>query len=186
MKRLRALPPRTFDRVLAAAAAVPCALEAALTTDSGSTFVAIALIVGMAATLAVRRQAPLPGLVVFFVLGVPLTLGIDESESFFMPFLMVLVWAYSAGAQSDGRTAIAGLGLVLAGIAAISLSFGDPVAGDFIFPMGFASAAWLAARTIRHRAQLSAELHEAAVRAEEDREAQALRAVADERRPGQP
>jgi signal transduction histidine kinase len=51
-----------------------------------------------------------------------------------------------------------------------------------LFPGLFATVFWIAGRVVRSRFQLTAELHEAAVRAAEDRDAEAARAVADERR----
>jgi signal transduction histidine kinase len=179
---LRALRPRTFDRGLAALLAGPSIAEALVITDGGAAVAAALLIAVMAATLAVRRTHPLLGILVFFAAGIPMTIAIDDSESFFTPFAMVLIWAYALGALPDVRAAVRGLAIVIAGIAAISTAFSDTVVGDYIFPWGFATATWGAARTIQHRTRLSAELHEAALRAEEEREAQAVRAVADERR----
>ena len=180
--RLRELSPRHFDRLLAALVGAAAVIEAAVVAEGGRRPVAMLLMGAMAATLALRRRAPLPGVLVFFALALPMVLAVDESESFSAPFMMVLIWAYSLGAVPDLRTAVPGLVAVWIGVCAVSLSFSDPVVGDFVFPAGFAAAAWGAARTIQHRARLSVELHEAAVRAEEEREAQAARAVADERR----
>jgi signal transduction histidine kinase len=58
----------------------------------------------------------------------------------------------------------------------------DFAIGDIVFPTIFGVMAWLAGRVVRSRAALTAELHEAAVRADEQREAEAERAVAEERR----
>ncbi len=91
--------------------------------------------------------------------------------------MLVVIWAYTVGGLPEVRTAVLGLAIIIAGVAGVSLSFADPVLGDFIFPWGFTTATWGAARAIQHRARLTAELHEAAVRAEEDREGQAARAV---------
>jgi signal transduction histidine kinase len=69
------------------------------------------------------------------------------------------------------------------GIAAVSTAMpAGPVLGDYLFPMGFAVAAWGAGRTVRHRSRLSAEMHEAALRAEESHRERSARAVAEERR----
>jgi signal transduction histidine kinase len=56
------------------------------------------------------------------------------------------------------------------------------VTGDLIFPTIFGVLMWLAGRVVRSRAELTAELHEAAQVAHEQREADAARAVAEERR----
>jgi signal transduction histidine kinase len=180
--RVRGLSPFSFDRVLASLVGLAALTEAAIVAEAGRRPVAMLAMGGMAATLAFRRRAPLPGVVAFFALAIPMILAVDESESFSAPFMMVLIWAYSLGTQADLRAALRGLVVVWIGVCAVSFAFEDAVAGDYLFPIGFAAAAWGVGRTIRHRARLLAELHEAAVRAEEDREAQAARAVGDERR----
>ena len=180
--RVRALPPRTFDRALATVVGLGAIAEASVVAEPRHVPLAVLGSAGMAATLAFRRTAPLPAVIVFFALAVPMILAIYETENFTAPFLTVLIWAYSIGSLPQLRTALGGLGLVYVGICAVSASFADSSVGDFIFPCGFATAAWGAGRAIQHRTQLTAELHEAAVRAEEEREAQAARAVADERR----
>ncbi len=182
MRRLRALPPQSVDRVLALVLLVPAAIEAVLVATGTAEPFAVLLVAVMAGTIAFRRVAPLPALVVLFAAAIPLVLLINESESFATPFLLVLIWSYTVGAIADLRTALIGLAIVFVGIAGVSASFGDPIVGDFVFPWGFATATWAAARALQHRNHLAAELHEAAVRAEEEREAQAARAVADERR----
>ncbi len=182
MRRLRALPPQSVDRVLALVLLVPAAIEAVLVATGTAEPFAVLLVAVMAGTIAFRRVVPLPALVVLFAAAIPLVLLINESESFATPFLLVLIWSYTVGAIADLRTALIGLAIVFVGIAGVSASFGDPIVGDFVFPWGFATATWAAARALQHRNHLAAELHEAAVRAEEEREAQAARAVADERR----
>jgi signal transduction histidine kinase len=171
------------DALIAACVLVAAEFEAYhIADDASARPLAMVLVAVMTATLAFRRVAPLPGVVVLFAAAIPLTLSVDESENFSSPFLMVLIWGYTLGALPDVRTALRGLALAALGIVGVSASFADPVVGDFIFPIGFTSAAWGAGRAIQHRTRLAAELHEAALRAEEDRETQAARAVADERR----
>ena len=182
LARIRGLTPFGFDRLLAVVVGLAGVFEAAIVAEAGRRPVAMLAMGGMAATLAFRRQAPLRAVVVFFALAVPLILAVDESESFSSPFMMVLIWGYSLGTLADLRAALRGLLTVWVGVCAVSFAFDNAVVSDYVFPMGFAAAAWGAGRTFRHRARLLAELHEAAVRAEEEREAQAARAVADERR----
>ena len=182
MRRLRHLPPRTVDRLIAALVLVPAELEAFFVAETGNRPLAMVLVAVMTAMLAFRRQAPLPAIVVLFAAGIALTHAVDETESFASPFLLVLLMAYGVGSLDDVRTALRGLVLIALGICGVSASFASPTFGDFVFPIGFSCAAWGAGRALRHRTRLAAELHEAAVRAEEEREAQAARAVADERR----
>ena len=173
---------RRLDLLIAAVALVGGEIEAAIVTDSGSRPFVMAMVAVMAASLAFRRAAPLPAVLAFFAAGVPMTFALPDTESFAMPFLAVLVWGYTFGSLPDLRTALAGLGVLVAGICLVSIAFDEQTIGDFIFPIGFAAAAWGGGRAIRHRTRLAAELHEAAVRAEEEREEAAARAVADERR----
>jgi signal transduction histidine kinase len=179
----RELPARQADVLLALLVLLPTEAEAIVVVGGGGRLaLTIVLLACMCATLALRHEAPLPGIVAFFAIGAPLAYAVDATEDLVSLFLMVLVWAYTLGTHVSLRTGLTGLGLVLVGIAGVSLSWSDPTSGDFLFPWGFAIAAWGAGRTLQHRTHLAAELHEAAVRAEEDREAQAARAVADERR----
>jgi hypothetical protein len=172
VRRLRALPPRTLDRLLAAALAVFGVSEVIVVAEGSSAQrgLAVAMMLVMTGTVAFRRTAPLPALVVLFAAAIPLTLAINETETLFTPFLLVVIWAYSVGCLPEVRKALLGLAIILVGVAGVSLSFADPVVGDFIFPWGFTTATWGAARALQHRTRLSAELHEAALRAEEQRE----------------
>jgi signal transduction histidine kinase len=179
---LRALPPRQADVLLAVAVAIAAVSEGAIVIDGAGRPFAMAALLVMSATLALRHEAPLPGLAIFFAAALPVCAAIDGTEDLVAPFLIILVWAYAVGAHHDVRTALIGLGALVVGICAVNIAFGGATVGDFLFPNGFAAAAWGAGRTLQHRTRLAAELHEAAVRADEEREAQAARAVADERR----
>jgi signal transduction histidine kinase len=80
------------------------------------------------------------------------------------------------------REALVGFAMGLVIVAAI-YAINDPrVIGDLIFPGGFSLFAWSVGRVVRQRTVLAAELHEAAVRAEEQHEQATARAVAEERR----
>jgi signal transduction histidine kinase len=73
--------------------------------------------------------------------------------------------------------------VVLAGgLFAVVMSFDDQVFTDFVFPTAFVLVAWLAGRSLRTRARLTEELHEAAARAQGAHEREVARAAADERR----
>ena len=182
MRLLRSLSPRQVDALIAAILLVGGEIEAALVAEGWARVFAMTMVAIMAGSVAFRRRAPLPALVVFFLAGVPMTFAISDTESFAMPFLAVLLWGYTFGSLSDLRTALIGLGILVVGICCVSIAFDEQRVGDFIFPIGFASAAWGGGRAIRHRTHLAAELHEAAVRADEEREEASARAVADERR----
>jgi signal transduction histidine kinase len=93
---------------------------------------------------------------------------------------MLFPWAVGSGL--DGRWSVAGLAAAVAAISVVAVDADDFVWGDIFFPCTFATMFWLAGRAVRSRSRLTAELHEAAVRLAEQREADAEAAVADERR----
>ena len=153
---------------------------------SGSRDGALALnllaIAALAVPLTWRRRAPLPVAVAVFAAAAAMTAGLTGVDELNTLFLVVLMTAYSVGSTADTRVALVGLAIVWAGIALVSTLMPDAIVGDYLFPMGFAFAAWGGGRAVTHRGHLAAELHEAAVRAEESREGEAARAVAQERR----
>ena len=183
MTRLRSLPARVQDALLAAGIFLVAALEVMLTDQrDGALWLNVLAIAAFAVPLAWRRRAPLPVAVWVFAIAAVMTASLTGVDDLSTPFLVVLVVAYSCGAAADARTAVIGLAIVWAGIAVVSTAMPQAVVGDYLFPMGFALAAWGGGRAVTHRGRLAAELHEAAVRAQEAREEQAARAVAQERR----
>ena len=181
--RLRSVPPGRFDAGVALLVFVAGVIESVGTEEpAGREALTVALLAGMCASIAFRRRRPLAVVCVFFAFGIVLTLVSTSSAEFASPFLLILVLAYTVGTIADTRTAVLGAGLCVLGVCGVTTAMGDPIVGDYIFPSGFCLAAWGIGRTIRHRSLLAAELHEAAVRAEEEREEAAARAVADERR----
>jgi signal transduction histidine kinase len=98
------------------------------------------------------------------------------------PFLALLVLAFTAGQEAEPRRAGTALAAMVAGVLGVAVASGSALLSDYVFPVGFVVATWIAARALQTRATLAAELHEAAVRAEEERAADAARAAAEERR----
>ncbi len=99
-------------------------------------------------------------------------------------FFGLLLFPYMVGANVAGRAGAASRRRSCSSRSlAVALSSVDGyVIGDIIFPTIFGVLMWLAGRVVRSRAELTAELHEAAQVAHEQREADAARAVAEERR----
>ena len=97
-------------------------------------------------------------------------------------FLGLILFPWAVGSHAEGRASVAGLAFAVGAIAVVALDADHFIWGDIFFPGAFATMFWLAGRAVRSRSRLTAELHEAAVRLHEQREADAEAAVADERR----
>jgi len=99
-----------------------------------------------------------------------------------LPFLGALVLPYGVGLRVPGWRGLLGIPLVWVAMTATALSNDTFVWGDIFFPSCFGTLVWVVGRATASRVRLTAELHEAAVQADEERQAGAARAVADERR----
>jgi signal transduction histidine kinase len=180
MRRL-GLDPRTVDAIVAVLVCAAAVAEIlALPDPRGPVLLNVLGISAATLPLAVRRRAPLGALLAIVTFGALTNHLLTSFVDGFSPFVAYLAASYGAGAFADGRRALAGLAVGVAGVSAIAAS--APSFADFFFPMTFMAGAWLAGRTVRNRSRLAAELHEAAVVAEEAHEAEASRAVAEERR----
>jgi signal transduction histidine kinase len=180
MRRL-GLDPRTVDAIVAVLVCAAAVAEIlALPDPRGPVLLNVLGISAATLPLAVRRRAPLGALLAIVTFGALTNHLLTSFVDGFSPFVAYLAASYGAGAFADGRRALAGLAVGVAGVSAIAAS--APSFADFFFPMTFMAGAWLAGRTVRNRSRLAAELHEAAVVAAEAHEAEAARAVAEERR----
>jgi signal transduction histidine kinase len=171
-------PPRT-DVLLAAGITALGLGEVAFADVGGPRWANWLMIAAIGALLVWRRRTPLvsglAALVLIAVYAVTLT-GPGELAWFLLPILLI---AFGFGAHLDGAAAVAGVLALVATVTTINIAMGTP---EDVFPIIFMLLAALAGRVVRSRARLAAELHEAALRAEEEREARAAAAVADERR----
>jgi signal transduction histidine kinase len=116
--------------------------------------------------------------------GLPLRRGDVRRVAGDLPaiWFTLLALSFGLGAHEDGRGAIAGIGVLVAGIIATTAISGSLTVGDVAFPAVLVAAFCVAGRTARSRARLAGELHEAAARANERRAARAERAVVEERK----
>jgi signal transduction histidine kinase len=148
----------------------------------GALWVNLLVMVVYAGLLGVRRRAPV--LASFGFVGVLLVLSafLTPPPELVTIFLGLLAFPYTAGSVIRGPVAAAYLPAVFAGIAIANVAADKHASGDWIFPPTMALVAFLAGRNVVHRALLAAELHEAGLRAEEDRAGEARHAVAEERR----
>jgi signal transduction histidine kinase len=182
MRLPRRIEPRVLDRAL-------CVVFAALAVVDVATGAAVGPPVVTALGLAVlcflplaRRRAPIAAIAIWSsVLTVMVAAGADPYEMT-TAFVGLFVYPYAAGAYADGPRVLVAIPAVWGALTVMALDADDSVVGDVFFPSTFGMLFLLAGRAVRSRSRLTAELHEAAVRADEEREADAERAVADERR----
>ena len=145
-------------------------------------WVAVLLLALFTLPFGLRARRPLLVTFVAYAAGAVGVAVIEDLSVIAAPFVIVLLGAYTTGAIQDVRRGIVGLGLSWVLVALVALQADDVIIGDFIFPGTFAFVAWAIGRVVRQRTLIAAELHEQALRADEDREEAAARAVADERR----
>jgi signal transduction histidine kinase len=181
--RLRRLPPFAGDALVALALGIAGAVEVATIHDAaGPSWANLAGVLLISATVGVRRVWPLAAAAVWLATVLGMIAAGGTPVTFSSPFLSLFLIPYATGSRLELRPALATLAMTWVGVGAAWLDDPDPVFGDLFFPGMFATVFWIAGRVVRSRFQLTAELHEAAVRAAEDREAESARAVADERR----
>jgi signal transduction histidine kinase len=185
VRRLRRIDPRVFDWALA----IGFATWAAASTYAVDVVVGpewlTALIAGGSSGFAayIRRTRPVLALLTWSAAVLVLAAWLTPPEQLGGLFLGLLLFPYMVGANTAGRRALVAPPVVLVTVLAVALSSVDGyVFGDIVFPTIFGVLMWLAGRVVRSRAELTAELHEAAQVAHEQREADAARAVAEERR----
>jgi signal transduction histidine kinase len=160
------------------------ALEAVAIDDlRGPLGLNIVALAALTAPLAWRRRQPLAVVGAIIAVATVQAAVLTDASRFTSTFLVLLLSAYSAGAYAEARGAFVGLLGLFALISVVNVLAAEHMGvGDYLFPSGLSLLCWLAGRATRHRSRLAEELHEAAVRAEEDREAHRRAAVAGERR----
>jgi signal transduction histidine kinase len=179
----RRIDPRVIDWVLAIGLGVGGAIEVAAQDDlEGPLALNVLVMACVAVAVLVRRRRPVVGLGIWMGVALTMALFLTQPSELSALFLGLMVFPYAVGAHADGPRSWAGLGLALGTIVVVSLDSDSFVWGDIFFPGIFATMLWLAGRAVRSRSRLTAELHEAALRLHEQREAEAHAAVAEERR----
>jgi signal transduction histidine kinase len=184
VRRLRRIDPRIFDWLLAAAFVVS-GIVSAYTTDGlvGPAWLTALLAATSGVAAFIRRTRPLTAIVVWAAGIVVMAAWATPPEKIGGLFFGLLLLTYVAGSRVPGPRALIAPPVVLVAVTAVALTSEGPfVFGDILFPTFFGVLFWLAGRVVRSRIELTAELHEAALVAHEQREADAARAVAEERR----
>ena len=185
MRRLRRIDPRVFDWALALVFAVWATVSAYTVKELVGPAWLTAVVAGGSSGYAafIRRSRPLEALVVWAGGVVVLAVALTPPEAIGGLFVGLLLFPYMVGANVAGHRALLAPPLLIAAVIGVALtSINGFIVGDIIFPTIFGVLMWLAGRVVRSRAELTAELHEAALVAHEQREADAARAVAEERR----
>ena len=181
--RLRSLPDRAWDVALTAVLLFFLTGDVFTGSFDGTAFVpCFAAVLLIALLPLIRRRAPLTAIYGWTLATVVLGWGYEAADNFIAPILGLFIFPYNAGLRTPGRRAYAALPAIWVTAAASALTNPTVVWGDLVFPAVFGTLFWLVGRAIASRSRLTAELHEAAVRAGEELELDATRAVADERR----
>jgi signal transduction histidine kinase len=180
-RRLQRADRGVVDRWVAAGFVVIGETEALLQGGADQPLMLVALAVGYG-MLAWRRSQPVVAGAGMFATWIVANTLIGQLHDLQFPLIAVLTMCYAMGAYTEGRAALVAPLVILAGMSGVIMSFDEQVFTDYIFPTAFALIAWLAGRGLRTRSQLTEELHEAAVQAQEAHERDAARAAVEERR----
>jgi signal transduction histidine kinase len=179
----RRIEPRTVDRALCVVFAALAVVDVMSGAVDWASAVPSVLGVGILIFLPLaRRRAPIAAILTWAGVVIGLTAFGGDPYEMTMAFVGLFVYPYAAGAYADGARVLLAVPAVWGAMTVMALAPEEFVAGDIFFPSTFGMLFLLAGRAVRSRSRLTAELHEAAVRADEAREAEAERAVADERR----
>jgi len=180
---IRSLRRERLDRIVAVGLGVAAAADAGLLQPGDHPAAAALLSFVLCLPLGWRRRFPIAAPALPFVVGVAQNLVVGSIEGSAVAIFVVIIASYSPGAYADGRRAVAGLGLCLLGMSCVRATFPGPLrGGEIVWTCAVVTAAWLAGRAVRTRTRMTEELHEAALHAEDAREAGAREAVAEERR----
>jgi signal transduction histidine kinase len=142
-------------------------------------------LVAVAVPFVARRRAPLAVLAV--VMGASLAwiyvLFPLSQQGPFEAFVALIAATYAAAAYTSGRDAAVSLGVVVVGVAAgvLTGALGGQPAGDYIPFALWIAVAYVVGRVFRRRQLLAAQLGDRLASVERDRDADARRAVAEER-----
>jgi signal transduction histidine kinase len=178
----RRIEPRIVDRLLCAVFAAFAVVDIATGTAVGPP---VATALGLAVLVflpLVRRRTPSAAVAAWSAVVIGLVAAGGKPYDMTTAFVGLFVYPYAAGAYGAGPRVLVAIPAVWGALTVMALDADEFVAGDIFFPSTFGMLFLLAGRAVRSRSRLTAELHEAAIRAHEAREVEAERAVADERR----
>jgi signal transduction histidine kinase len=181
--RARRLPAWAWDALLSGGLLVVLAADlAGGTFDRDDRWPSVAAVALMSLLPLVRRRLPLATIYAWALLAVVMALALQSPADLIAPFVGLFIFPYNAGLRVTGARSLLAVPPIWITMSAAALSHDPFVWGDILFPSLFGTLFWVVGRATASRVRLTAELHEAALRADEERESGAARAVADERR----
>jgi signal transduction histidine kinase len=183
IRRLRRIEPRTVDRLLCLAFAALVITDLAWGIGiEGPLALNLLALGGLVALPLLRRRAPVAAILIWSAVLIAMAALLTNPYDLTTAFIGLFVYPYAVGAYAEGRRVLVAVPAIWLALTALALANEQFIWGDVFFPATFGTIFLIAGRAVRNRARLTAELHEAAVRADEERDAEALRAIADERR----
>jgi signal transduction histidine kinase len=176
------LSTQQADVVFAGAWLVALEIEAFTSSHRAGPIAAnVAAVTAMALVGAIRRRAPFVFLAVVGALTVALSGGLAApSRTSVVGTYTVFVGGYTIAAYQARRPAVAGLAVLLVGVAATAVVRHAP-AGAAVGGSLMACLVWLLGRMVRSQRELSASLMTATTRLAAEREDRVLLALYDER-----
>jgi signal transduction histidine kinase len=181
--RRRAFGPWLIDVAVGLGAWAASTLEIAVDAQRQGPLAAnLAVATGYSLPLLWRRRAPLLAAVAMFASLAVGTIFLTPANHLIVPLLDVVCLGYAVGAFTHGGKAWLGALMLLAGMLGNIALTTRARAGDFILPTALVLMTALAARALRSRAELTAQLHEVAARAQQAHDEQLRAAAAAERR----
>jgi signal transduction histidine kinase len=174
---------RAVDLATALAFLVACVVELLVTSSAeGPAWANVLGAVAITACLLARRSAPVGAALAFFALMIAFALWLTPPGKLAVPLVALLFFPYAAALQGSARSAAVVLAGIPVTVATMALIDDDFDLAGAAFPVVAGLAAYLVGRDVRSRLELAAELHEVALRAQEEEEALAEAAVHEERR----
>jgi signal transduction histidine kinase len=172
-----------LDAVAAVAIGVAGIVDVLLLDDRvGPVWANVAAMGVLAGLVLVRRRLPREAGYGFVALLVVLSLWLTPPPDLVAVFVGLLLFPYALGSRIRSLWSYLYVPTVFAAICFVNLRWEHVTVGDYVFPTALALASYAAGRNVIHRSALAHELQEAAQRAGEEREAEARRSVAAERR----
>jgi signal transduction histidine kinase len=166
----------------ALAAALGIVVAATSEDTAGPMWANVAAMLAYGALLALRRRTPVPAAYGFVALSVVFSLALIPPPDNPVIFCGLLLFSYSAGGSRRRALAWWFMPALVVAIAIANESAAGAGFNDYVFPTVLSFAAYGAGRNSLFRSALAAELHEAALSADEAQEAEERRAAATERR----